>query len=228
MENWIKRWQTGQTGWHKNQTNTRLIEFMDCLELRAGDCVFVPLCGKSKDMIYLLARGFKVIGVELSALAIVQFFTQNQLTYSVQRGAKFDIYRAPNICIYCGDYFALSAQDLKSVKGVYDRASLIALPSALRIKYSAHLYAIIPKGCKVLLLTLSYAQEKMNGPPYSVNEAEVKSLFERGFNCLKLQCFNDIEREPKFKNAGMMAIDKATYCLHKNGGENGQENTGQD
>ena len=50
MTDWIARWQEGKIGWHKNQPNSRLIEFIDCLKLNANACVFVPLCGKSVDM----------------------------------------------------------------------------------------------------------------------------------------------------------------------------------
>ncbi len=216
MTDWIQRWKEGKIGWHRQQPNSKLIEFIDCLQLKKGDEVFVPLCGKSADMIYLLDRGYRVIGVEFSKLAAEQFFDENKLEYSICHSGKFSIYSADNIQIYCGDYFELDSEHLKSVVGVYDRASLVALPVELRVKYAAHLYSIISKDCRVLLLTLNYPQLQISGPPFAVNQEEVWSLYEKGFDCQLLQCFNDIENEPKFQRANVDFIEKATYCLRKN------------
>lgn len=215
MTDWIQRWKEGKIGWHRQQPNSKLIEFIDCLELQQGDCVFVPLCGKSVDMLYLLDQGYQVLGVELSELAAEQFFAENNLTFTTIKTKFFTRYVGKNIHILCGDYFNLSANDLAEVRGVYDRASLIALPSDLRVKYAQHLYAIIAPGCRVLLLTLNYPQSQISGPPFAVNQAEVDSLYEKGFECQQLQCFDDLENEPKFQRANVDFIEKATYCLRK-------------
>ncbi len=214
---WIQRWKDAQIGWHLNQPNSKLIEFIDCLELQNGDTVFVPLCGKSQDMMYLLEQGFKVIGVELSYLAIEQFFNENNLTYSIHQLDKFILYRGDNINLYCGDYFALDDSMLEHVVAAYDRAALIALPIDLRAKYAQHFYSIISNNCRVLLLTLNYPQSQISGPPFAVDENEVDSLFGNRFEYQQLQCFNDIKNEPKFLRAGVDFIEKATYCLHKRG-----------
>ena len=91
MTDWIQRWKDGSTGWHQDQVNSKLIEFIDWLNLKAGDSVFVPLCGKSHDMVYFLEQGYKIIGVELSALAVEQFFHENNLDYSVSQTRYFKI-----------------------------------------------------------------------------------------------------------------------------------------
>ncbi len=217
MTDWIQRWKEGKIGWHREQVNTKLIEFIDCLQLKPGDTVFVPLCGKSGDMLYLLELGFEVIGVELSQLAIEQFFDENNRAYTVNQTEQFQVYQGENITLYCGDYFSLEASMLTLVSAVYDRAALVALTVDLREKYAVHLYSIIAKDCRLLLLTLNYPQSQISGPPFAVNEAEVASLFSQGFECQQLQCFNDIENEPKFLRAGVDFIEKATYCLHKTG-----------
>jgi thiopurine S-methyltransferase len=214
MTDWMQRWKDGETGWHKQVPNSRLIEFIDGLSLQPGDTVFVPLCGKSQDMLYLLEQGYKVIGVELSALAIDAFFKENGIPYTVQEARDFTVYNAPNIRIFCGDYFTLDAGHLDAVSAVYDRASLIALPTELRLRYAQHLYAIIPSGCRMLLLTLNYPQSQISGPPFAVNETEVNVLFKR-FECQLKQCFDDIKNEPKFLSAGVNFIEKAAYYLHK-------------
>jgi thiopurine S-methyltransferase len=217
MTDWIQRWQDGKIGWHLAQVNSKLVEFITCLKLKQGDTVFVPLCGKSYDMVYLLEQGFKVVGVELSPLAIEQFFNENQLRYSLKKTRLFSIYQGDNITLYCGDYFALDKSALKSVSVVYDRAALIALAVDLRAKYAQHLYTIISRDCRVLLLTLNYPQSQISGPPFAVDKDEVVSLFSNGFECQQLQCFDDIKNEPKFLRAGVDFIEKATYCLRKKG-----------
>lgn len=214
MIDWMQRWKDGETFWHKEVINDKLVKFIDCLKLQAGETVFVPLCGKSCDMIYLLKEGYKVVAVELSSLAIEAFFYENAIAYTVQKAKKFSVYNANNIRIFCGDYFDIDASHLDKVSAVYDRASFIALPADLRVKYSQHLHAVIPSACQVLLLTLNYPQSQMSGPPFAVNEAEVNLLFKE-FECQQLQCFNDIENEPKFQKLQIDFVEKAVYCLHK-------------
>lgn len=216
--NWTKRWEIGKTGWHRSEVNPRLIKFVDCLNLQIGDTVFVPLCGCSVDMAYFLQQGFKVIGAELSDLAIERFFVEQSLDYSVTENQHFKIYKGENITLYCGDYFLLNSEMLVSTCAVYDRAALIALPKDLRQKYVNHLYDIIPKSCtRILLLTLNYPQSQMSGPPYVVNESEVDLAFNKKFKSEQLECFDDIENEPKYKDAGVDFIEKATYCLYRIG-----------
>ena len=51
-----------------------------------GTCsVFVPLCGKSLDMVWLLEQGFSVTGCEISELAVQQFFTENSIPYEKRK-----------------------------------------------------------------------------------------------------------------------------------------------
>jgi len=212
MTNWIKRWEDGKIGWHRDVVNSRLVKFYSCID--SANSVFVPLCGKSADMLFFLDKGVSVIGVELSSMAVEQFFVENNLKYRVEIVGKFKIYTAKNIVIYCGDYFDLESKHLSNIGAVYDRASLVALESDLRAKYVKHLYSIIPMACRVLLLTLNYPQDKLSGPPFAVNKAEVGKLF-NGFEYQLLECINDIENEPKFQHAGAEYIEKATYCLQK-------------
>lgn len=47
--------------------------------------VFVPLCGKSLDIGYLASLGYRVVGVELSELAVEQLFRSLGITPQVTR-----------------------------------------------------------------------------------------------------------------------------------------------
>ena len=210
---WLARWQNNKIGWHVDTVNRSLIDYFELLELTPGASIFVPLCGKSIDMIYLSEMGYSVVGVEFSSIGIEQFFNDNNLQYSITKIDGFMLYQSGRIEIYCGDYFDLGVEHLKTVSAVYDRASLIALELDLRAKYATHLADIIPSDARILLLTLIYPQHQMSGPPFSVSNAEVESLFSTAFKYRQLHCFNDIDNEPKFLRAGVDYVENAAYLL---------------
>jgi len=215
MTDWHSRWESNKIGWHADQVNQNLIEYFSKLNLVDGDTIFVPLCGKSVDMLYLLQKGLKVIGVEMSEIAAKQFFSENKLEYSVSKADDLILYEGDGIQIFCGDFFTIKAKHLEDVKAVYDRASLIALDKALRQKYVNHLNDIISKDVKVLLLTLNYPQHQRVDPPFAVSKSEVDSLYGGSFECQELQNISDIENEPMFLLQGVDFVEKAVYCLQK-------------
>ena len=182
MTDWINRWETNRIGWHAEQVNRHLIKYLDKLGLSSGEFIFVPLCGKSNDMLFLLENDINVIGVELSNIAIEQFFSENNLGYSVSEVDKFVLYEGEKIQLYCGDFFDLESKHLHDVRALYDRASLIALSEVLRQKYVKHLSDIIGLGARILLLTLNYPQHQRSGPPFAVSKEEVGELFNGSFD----------------------------------------------
>ena len=50
---WCKRWDDGKIGWHKSEFNQHLVEYTN-QNWNSNDkkTVFVPLCGKTKDLIW--------------------------------------------------------------------------------------------------------------------------------------------------------------------------------
>ena len=215
MSNWLEFWANNETNWHSDVVTQELEKYLGLLKLESGDTVFVPLCGKSLDMIYMLNRGFSVIGVEVSEIGIKQFFHENGLDFTISQVGEFDLYSAKNIEIYCGDFFSLTSKHLCGVKAVFDRKSLIALDRNLRQKYVKHLNDIISLGVRILLITLHYPKHQMSGPPFSVDKSEVESLFSMAFNYQELKPFQDIENGLKLARSGVDYIENAAYCLQK-------------
>ena len=215
MANWLEFWENNEINWHSDVVTQELEEHLGLLKLEPGDTVFVPLCGKSLDMIYMLNQGFSVIGVELSEIGIKQFFHENGLNFTISQVGEFNLYSAKNIEIYCGDVFSLNSKHLCDVKAVFDRKSLIALDRNLRQKYVKHLNDIISLGVRILLITLNYPQHQMSGPPFSVDKSEVESLFSMTFKYQELKAFQDIENRSKLVRAGIDYIENAAYCLQK-------------
>jgi len=109
---WHDRWEQNQIGFHQQDFNPHLQAFWDRLELPAGGTVFVPLCGKSRDLLWLRAQGFPVLGIELSPVAVRDFFAENRLEPQVTPQGKFERWEADGLVILQGDFFELTAADL--------------------------------------------------------------------------------------------------------------------
>lgn len=210
---WHERWEKNEIGFHQSHFHPFLLQHWPSLNLRLGSRVFVPLCGKSRDLLWLRDQGLDVIGVELSKLAVEDFFKENQLTATVMQHGELALYGCPGIHIFCGDFFKLTAADLTGVAGVFDRASLVALPPAMRRDYAAHMQKILPPGTQTLLVCFTYPQEQMNGPPFSVEAAEVHALFAPASEVTFLAEADVLNNEPRFKQRGLTHLHEKTFRL---------------
>jgi len=216
-EFWLERWRDGRTHFHQSRVTPLLQKYWPQLALPAGSTVLVPLCGKSLDMLWLAEQGHRVLGVELSELAITQFFSEHQLTPAVHESAQGRHYVAGQIELICGDIFALEDATLANCAGAYDRAALIALPPDMRARYVEEIYGRLPAQARSLLITLEYDQEKMEGPPFSVTEEEVLRLYASHSEAVAIDRRDILEKEPKFLERGLRALDTVVYRLQRKG-----------
>lgn len=178
QEDWLARWREGRTGWHQGEVTPLLLQHWAALRVPAGARVLVPLCGKTLDLKWLAGQGHEVLGVELSELAVQQFFAESGLQ-PARRPAAYGVhYRAGSVEVIVGNVFGVPAPVLASCAAIYDRAALIALPPSQRRRYAHEVYGRLPSGSPGLLISLEYARDRMAGPPFSVLEAEVRELFE--------------------------------------------------
>jgi len=210
---WLERWHKQETGFHENDVNAYLAAFWQELKLPRGSAVFVPLCGKSVDMIWLREQGHPVYGVELSALAAQAFFKENGCSAKVVSAGKFERYEADGIRIDCGDFFDLSKAELINVKGVYDRAAMIALPPVMRKRYVQHLASILPAATQILMITLDYPQTEMQGPPFAVSPAEVEALYREYAEVRLLAQTDALPQNPRFKKRGLSRLVESAFLL---------------
>ena len=118
---WLERWERKEIGFHQDEVNPYLREFWSQAGLARDRPVFVPLCGKSRDMLWLCEQGHTVLGVELSPIAVEAFFKENGLTPQRSSDGRFDRYEADSICILCGDFFDLNQTDMAQVGAVAQR-----------------------------------------------------------------------------------------------------------
>lgn len=214
-EFWIKRWDDNHIGFNQASINKNLLKYFESLNLKQTDDVFVPLCGKSVDMLFFSQKNHHVIGVELAEKALDEFFDENNVLCDVKEESGFVKYSANNMDLYGGDFFKINKGQMKNVGLVYDRASLIALPLEMRKKYVIHLSEILPIGCKILLLTVVYDQTQMSGPPHSVSREEVDSLFGEHFSVRLLEGRTVLDENKKFEDRGLTSLEEDIYLIKK-------------
>ena len=212
-EFWHERWEKNEIGFHQDSINAPLQKYWQKLKLNEGERVFVPLCGKSRDLLWIQSQGHPVIGVELSPLAVETFFKENNLRASSVSDGKFIRWKCGTLEILCGDYFDLQLSHLEGVAVVYDRASLVALPPEMRGKYAKHFVSLLPQEVRILLLTLEYSQEEMQGPPFSVSKEEVNNLYGNNFKIGKLQEQEVLKDFPRFKERGLTSLTEKVFML---------------
>lgn len=185
-EFWLDRWENRQIGFHQADINTHLLNLWPKATEGALNRVFVPLCGKSKDLLWLSDQGYDVVAVEFSQTAVEEFFENHQLSYELSAVGNLNSYASENITIYQGDFFDLTKEIIGSVSFVFDRASLIALPDDMRGKYCKHLAELIG-AADIYLICMEYDQSQMQGPPFSVSELEVEKRYLENYQIQKLE-----------------------------------------
>ncbi len=192
---WVARWRNGETGWHLPHPNPLLVEHWPALEVPKGTEVFVPLCGKSEDMVWLAQQGYRVLGNELCEAAVAAFFAEQGLTPMREAlGEALVRWQAGPYTLIEGDFFQLSPAWTAQVSAVYDRAALVAFPPAMRPRYAEQLQRLAPKGAGYLLISLTGPVSPEMGPPFSVPEAEIGRLFGDMERLLK-QAVKQVERK---------------------------------
>jgi thiopurine S-methyltransferase len=210
---WHKRWQVGQIGFHQSAVDRHLSAHWPDLGLPSDSRVFVPLCGKSLDLLWLQERHQLVTGVELSAVALESFCMEHGVPARRRILEHFDAYEVPRLRLYRGDFFALTPALLGAVSAVFDRAALISWAPELRAAYVAHITALTGPGTQTLLVTTEYAQSQMAGPPFSVGADEVDRLYARGHAIELLSREGVLANEPRLRARGLTRLHEVCYRL---------------
>jgi thiopurine S-methyltransferase len=211
---WLDRWRRNEIGFHQPDVNAYLQQHWARLHAEPGARVFVPMCGKSIDMMWLRMQGHPVVGVELAESALRDFFTQHQLQPRITRQPPFQRWDADKITLLCGDFFELAPEHLQAASIVFDRAALIALPPALRRRYVEHLTHLLPDA-SMLLITALYPQGEMPGPPFSVPAEEVRELYTPHCDVELIHEQDVLDQNPKFRERGLTQLTEQVYLLRR-------------
>lgn len=201
---WESRWRKNNTGFHMPDGYPGLRKHWNSLGLPESPEVLVPLCGKTPDMSWMMAQGAVITGVEIAIKAIEEFFLENNLQFETDRFASFNIYKAPDITIWQGDFLKLPKQKLPEFDLIYDKAALVALPPEKRPAYAKKLMELCSNNTSILLHHFIYNQNEMAGPPFSVSIEEVEKTFAGRFRitCLEKNQL-DLSKFEKFKIRGL-------------------------
>ena len=213
---WLTRWQEHNIGWHHQEFNEHLLNHWSSISVPGGSTLFVPLCGKSRDMLWLHEQGYNILGVELSPLAVSAFFEENNLAPSRSQKGAFESWQSGGLEILCGDIFKLERNHLAHVAAVYDRASLVALNPKQRKQYAALLQSSLPENTQMLLVAMDYPQAEMAGPPYSVPGEEVTELFADHFSVRQLDSLDLMSDSDRYQDKGLSSLHENIYKLQKN------------
>ena len=200
-EFWHSKWQQSEQGFHLNEVNPLLKKHFNHLSVDEGERVFLPLCGKTLDIGWLLERGCRVVGCELSQVAIDQLFEQLDLVPTIFELGPLKHYCAQNLDVFVGDIFELSKEVIGPIDLVYDRAALVALPDAMRKQYSAHLVNLT-ECARQLLICFEYDQALIDGPPFSIVEVAVQQYYGDHY---RVQMLERVELSEPFKSVDKVA-----------------------
>ena len=212
-EFWHQRWRTGQIGFHQSGPHPYLERWWPTLGVPRGGRVYVPLCGKSLDMVWLAVRGHAVVGSELSPIAVAEFFGEQGADVDARPHGPFRRHSAGAFEILEGDALELTPELLGRVCAAYDRAALVALPAELRPRYAAQFAGLMPSGTKSLLVGFEYDEVLKPGPPFSVDGSEIARLYGSSFGIRELERIDIIGSSPKFSAAGVAELYETVYEL---------------
>lgn len=214
-EHWISRWKDGRTGFHQQAPNRWLQQFYPHLRLSQGETVFLPLCGKSLDLVWLVEAGFSVLGIELSPIAVRDFFEEQGLTPTCVTQPPFNHCQSGRITLLEGDFFDLTPEQLDECSALFDRAALVALPPEMRQQYVGHLSRLLTSGSRILLVTTDFPQEQKSPPPFAVSDEEVHALYEGNFKVTLLHTEDLSHTCDPLSERGVTSLIERVYLLIK-------------
>ncbi len=210
---WSQRWAAAQIGFHLPEVNPRLQAHVG--RLGNPERVLVPLCGKTLDMAFLAAQGFAVEGVEFVEAAATAFFDEAGVVPQREVVQGQVCFRHEAIRIWVADVLALPGDLFSPVSAIFDRAALVALDPGTRQVYVAQLARLSAPKAAMLLVTFEH--DSGEGPPFSVEAAQVKEIFDGQFDLTLIERIDVQQDFPKFRERGMTRIHEGVWAGHRVG-----------
>ena len=210
---WLNRWRAAQIGFHQMAVDRHLKAYWPLLKLPLGSPVFVPLCGKSLDLMWLREGGHSVTGVELSPVALESFVMEHGIPARRRVLADFDVFEAGGLKLYRGDFFKLTPTQIGNTSAVYDRAALISWTPEARQSYVKQLTLLTSPGTQTLLIAVEYPPEQMQGPPFPLTRDTIQNLYAGHYSIEELARHEILELEPRLKARGLTELREVCYRM---------------
>ena len=211
LEQWLTRWREGRIGWHETDGNTLMKRHWP--RLVRDSSVLVPFCGKAVDMLWLASQGLQVTGVEISEVAVEQFFSENDLEFVLTDASGIGCYQAKTapIRILRGNYFDIDPGRLEdgAFDALYDRGALVAVAPGERPRYVEQTRRLLAPEAYRLVISMTYDDSRVSGPPYSVKPGEMLGYWD-DLECVTSR--NAIGYSPeKFRRAGIEEVIESVW-----------------
>lgn len=175
---WRERWANDEIGWHLTEVHPDLVAHATRFLGGGRKRVFVPLCGKSLDLKWLVDQGHEVVAVELVPKAVAELHAEQGIEAEVLEEGAFTVHRSPSLTVFCGDYFDLTPNLLGDVDRVWDRAALIAVEPSWQERYVAQIRTLCSSEALILQSGVEYDTSVMDGPPWPVDGEDLRRLYE--------------------------------------------------
>ncbi|TQF67573.1 thiopurine S-methyltransferase [Pseudoalteromonas luteoviolacea] len=189
---WFDKWQSREIAFHEGRVNQLLERHVEALNLERGAHIFVPLCGKTRDIAWLLQWGYRVTGAELSKVAVEELFNELGVEPKIKKIDKFEVYTYHDLTVYVGDFFEMTSELLQKVDAIYDRAAFIAMPDAMLTGYCDVLKEITKKAPQLLIGYL-YDQNLVAGPPFALSQSRLNTYYGQDYKITQLETIDSNE-----------------------------------
>ena len=83
----------------------------------------------------------------------------------------------------------------------------------MRERYATMLAQRLAPGTRVLLITLTYDQSEMDGPPFSVPDGEIRSLFADSFEIDEKSTKDVLSGNDGLRKRGVTSLTESVYLL---------------
>ena len=211
---WHEAWREDRTSFHQNEVHPELRTHADWFLSRGPHEVLVPLCGKSCDLGWLARQGHRVLGIELSMIAIEALFERERWTPSPFKQDGVQGWRWGAVTILCADLFTLPATFDPRCSRLWDRAAMVALPDAMREAYVRRVRSLLTEEACGLVSTLESVPEDRGGPPFSVGHAEL----ERHYMGAHVERLSEQRPDPEsYLSRGYTDLKTFTYRIDRCG-----------
>lgn len=188
----FQKWQgiwtksNGRPGWQVDVVDAYLQKYMSRLtEGQEKVTILVTWCGKTLDMIWLSEQGHTVVGVEFCEVAIDQFFSENDIAFTMTERDGYKVFKATgrDITIYCGDMFQFSPSIAGTMFDViWDHNSLGACNPSQRRQHIDVVRSVLNPHGRILLSHYHYDVTEHGGPPFSLSPELIQELYKEYFS----------------------------------------------
>jgi thiopurine S-methyltransferase len=181
------------------------------------------------DMAYLARHPNvnEVVGIDGVKRALEEFIAENPSLDIVegQINGSMETYHGKSIKLLRGDFFDTDDHDTGGqFDSIFDRASMVAIRPELRTEYVETIGKLVKPGGSILLVTVDRREGTDSaikaGPPFSVNEGDVRNLYESLSwveSVTKIEEIDEFENEPgskaRWESMGLRSLYELCFLI---------------